>query len=123
MKKPPVERERENRIRDAIIVDAYGSDEQAMGWYYYLDARLRFPFEGECRTSRRTSPLRPGERFRILAMAPEEECGQEMFVMIAWREGELAIPLSQVAVCGADAETIEAVGDWRYWVEMGYEFG
>ena len=28
--------ERENRIVDEIIVDAYGAEEQAMGWYYYL---------------------------------------------------------------------------------------
>jgi hypothetical protein len=26
---------RENRIADEIIVDAYGEDEQAMGWYNY----------------------------------------------------------------------------------------
>jgi hypothetical protein len=25
---------RENRIREEIIVDAYGPEEQAMGWYY-----------------------------------------------------------------------------------------
>jgi len=26
---------RENRIIMEIVVDAYGSEEQAMGWYYY----------------------------------------------------------------------------------------
>jgi len=29
--------ERENRIAEEIIVDAYGPEEQAMGWYYYLE--------------------------------------------------------------------------------------
>ena len=29
---------RENRIIMEIVVDAYGSEEQAMGWYYYLDS-------------------------------------------------------------------------------------
>ncbi len=28
---------REERITMEIIVDAYGSEEQAMGWYCYLD--------------------------------------------------------------------------------------
>ena len=28
------------------IVDANGPEEQAMGWYYYLDDRIRFPFQG-----------------------------------------------------------------------------
>ncbi|OQC08998.1 MAG: Calcium binding protein [Candidatus Cloacimonetes bacterium ADurb.Bin088] len=27
-----------------IIVDAYGPEEQAMSWYYYLEEQLRFPF-------------------------------------------------------------------------------
>jgi hypothetical protein len=29
--------DRENRICEEIIVDAYGPEEQAMGWYYYLE--------------------------------------------------------------------------------------
>jgi len=36
--------ERENRIVDEIIVDAYGAEEQAMGWYYYLEEAIWFPF-------------------------------------------------------------------------------
>jgi hypothetical protein len=33
-KKVPI---RENRIHNQAIVDAYGLEEQAMSWYYYLD--------------------------------------------------------------------------------------
>ncbi len=32
---------REERIAMEIIVDAYGPEEQAMGWYSYLDEELR----------------------------------------------------------------------------------
>ncbi len=28
--------ERENRIEDEVIVDAYDAEEQAMGWYYCM---------------------------------------------------------------------------------------
>ena len=35
---------RERRIHDEIIVDASGPEEQAMGWYYYLESTIRFPF-------------------------------------------------------------------------------
>src|SRR5437773_5503067 len=35
--------EREERITMEIIVDAYDSEEQAMGWYYYLEGTLHFP--------------------------------------------------------------------------------
>lgn len=31
---------RERRIADEIVVDAYGEEEQALGWYYYLEDRL-----------------------------------------------------------------------------------
>lgn len=31
-----------------IIVDANGPDEQAMGWYYYLEEKLHFPFTAIC---------------------------------------------------------------------------
>jgi hypothetical protein len=41
--------DRENRIREEIIVDAYGPEEQAMGWYYYLEERwLGLLFQEGC---------------------------------------------------------------------------
>jgi hypothetical protein len=39
---------RENRIREEIIVDAYGPEEQAVGWYYYLEDKIHFPFHAQC---------------------------------------------------------------------------
>ena len=39
---------REERISMEIIVDAYDSEEQAMGWYYYLEEKLHFPFLAKC---------------------------------------------------------------------------
>jgi hypothetical protein len=29
-----------------ILVDCYNESEQALGWYYYLEEHLRFPFSG-----------------------------------------------------------------------------
>ena len=31
---------REHRIEEDIVVDAYGEEERALSWYYYLEARL-----------------------------------------------------------------------------------
>lgn len=36
-KKDPI---REVRIHNEAIVDAYGPQEQALGWYYYLENKL-----------------------------------------------------------------------------------
>ncbi len=35
---------REHRIDYEIVVDAYTEDEIAMGWYYYLQDKITFPF-------------------------------------------------------------------------------
>ena len=116
---------REQRIVDEILIDAYGPEEQAMGWYYYLESKLRFPFPARCRAARAISPLRPDERVTVSAMAPEEECQHEMFVQIRWQDRLLAVPLAQLEVRGmraVDARTRDAVADWHYWLEQGYEF-
>jgi endonuclease I len=42
-RKPRKNKDREERIGMEIIVDAYGSEGQAMGWYYYLEEKLQFP--------------------------------------------------------------------------------
>ena len=121
---PPIPKDpdRENRLMMEIIVDAYGPEEQAMGWYYYLDDKITFPFNATCILERKTSPLRLGDKVEIQDMASEDECEHEMFVEISWKGRILAIPLSQVKpVEKTDDLTKEAVADWHYWVEQGYE--
>ena len=73
---------RENRISMEIVVDAYGPEEQAMGWYSYLYDTLSFTFLTKCITKRAISPLRIGDEVEVIGMAPEEECEHEMFVMM-----------------------------------------
>ena len=52
---------REERIDYEIVVDAYGPEERAMGWYYYLEDKLCFPFRAKCTVSQVVSPLKKGE--------------------------------------------------------------
>ncbi len=113
--------ERENRIAEEIIVDAYGPEEQAMGWYYYLEGKLHFPFTTTCVAEMTISPLHKGDEVEIVRMAPEEECQHEMFVEMRWERRTLAIPLSQLKpIAEADKDTREAIEDWHYWVDQGY---
>ena len=122
-KKPIENKEREERITMEIIVDAYGGEEQAMGWYYYLEEKLQFPFTAVCNAKRAISPLHIQDEVDVIGMAPEEECEKEMFVLIRWERDGLAVPLSQLTpISATSAETIEAVEDWHYWVKMGYKF-
>jgi len=59
-------------------------------------------------------------------MTPEEECRSDVFVMIRWgmprgRQG-LGVPLSQLEAVYGNENVRQAVGDWHYWVDRGYEF-
>jgi hypothetical protein len=105
-----------------IIVDASAESERAMGWYYYLEGTLQFPFLARCIRRRTISPLRPGDKVEVIRMAPEEECEHEMFVLIRWERRRLAVPLSQLGGPKADRRTLQAIGDWHYWLRKGYEF-
>ena len=122
MARPPKDEEREQRIAMEIVVDAYGPEEQAMGWYYYLEDKLGFPFQARCVAQRATSPLRIGDEVEITGMAPEDECEHEMFVLTRWERGSLAVPLSQLEGMAVDDETRQAIEDWQYWVARGYEW-
>jgi hypothetical protein len=113
---------RKDRIHVEAIVDAYDPEEQATGWYSYLEDKRNFPFLAECIVQRLISPLRVGDEVEVLEMAPQSECEHEMFVVMRWdRKEGLAVPLSQLQVIDADDETTEGVKDWQYWVNRGYE--
>ena len=116
------EPDREQRIDMEIVVDAYDECERAMGWYYYLEEHLQFPFTASCICKRATSPLRLKDEVEVLGMPPEDECEHEVFVMIRWDRDGLAVPLSQLRPVNVDHETLQAVEDWHYWVKKGYRF-
>jgi Calcium binding len=120
--RPREHKEREERIAMEVVVDAYGEAERAMGWYYYLEGKLNFPFIAKCISTRAISPLRKGDEVEVIGMAPVEECKREIFVNTPWEREPLAVPLSQLKPVVADEESQEAVEDWHYWVKRGYEF-
>lgn len=113
--------EREERIQNEIIVDAYGPEEQALGWHAYLSDKLQFPFSARCVVRREISPLEPGEEVEVVGMASDEVCMHEMFVLIRWKRRQLAVPLMQMEGVQVDEETRQAIEDWHYWVKQGYE--
>jgi hypothetical protein len=122
MAKPRRDPRREDRIHNEVIVDAYNAEEQVMGWYYYLEGKLRFPFRAKCVASKMVSPLRKGETIEVRRMAPEDACSRDMLVLIRWQGRNMAVPLSQLAALDAEEATVEAISDWHYWVARGYRF-
>ncbi|HYK17911.1 MAG TPA: calcium-binding protein [Bryobacteraceae bacterium] len=120
-KKPSRDPVREERIHNEAIVDAR-PEEQAMGWYYYLENKIRFPFRARCIASKITSPLREGEMVEVRRLAPEDSCARDMLVLIRWQGRRLAVPLAQLMPVAAEELTEEAVSDWHYWVSRSYSF-
>jgi hypothetical protein len=121
---PQVERDkaREERIHNEAIVDAYGPEEQAIGWYYYLDDRITFPFKARCIAERRTVPLKVGEVVKVIEMAGEDACEHDMVVVIQFKGRNLGVPLALLEPLEGSDAMVEAVHDWHYWVNRGYEF-
>jgi Calcium binding len=116
LKRDPV---REDRIHNEAIVDAR-PEEQAMGWYYYLEGKISFPFRAKCLAANAVSPLRKGETVEVLRMAVEDVCERDMLVQIRWQGRKMAVPLSQLGAIDPDESTKEAIDDWHYWVTQGY---
>jgi hypothetical protein len=121
MTRPDKDEKREERIHMEIIVDAYGPEEQAISWYTYLSDTLQFPFSARCIVHRTTSPLEPGEEVKVVAMAPDEECEHDMLVSIQWNRRLFAVPLMQLEGLQVEVETQQAIEDWHYWVNRGYQ--
>lgn len=115
---------REARISDEIVVDAYGAEEQALSWYYYLEEQLTFPFTAICIAQRAISPLKVDDEVDVIGLPGEDACDNEMFVTIRWEKDGLVVPLSQLKpIPHTDEQTRQTVEDWHYWVRSGYQFG
>ncbi|ACC82355.1 calcium-binding protein [Nostoc punctiforme] len=117
---------REHRIKTEIIVDAEDKEDRAMGWYYYLEEALNFPFMAKWTKKGRKSGSSEEKEVEVLGMAPDDECLKDMLVEVAYINGKdedvYSAKLSEIAAIDADSETQEAIADWLYWIARGYKF-
>ena len=125
MPTPKRDEEREERIAMEIIVDCYNEQEAWSGWECYLEDKLAFPFQAECIRARRGSPLKVGERVKVIGMLDDDEAADalaEMQVEAEWQGRTLGVPLAQLTGVDVSEETAEAIADWHYWVAHGRQF-
>ncbi|MBD2526451.1 calcium-binding protein [Nostoc sp. FACHB-133] len=113
---------REERIDMEAIVDAYGEEERAIGWYYYLAENMNFPFQAQW-ISRKRPEVRNVE---VREMSPTDDCSHDMFVEVQYEEGTIddifSARLSEINPIDVDEQTAQVIADWHYWVGRGYEF-
>ncbi len=118
----PEDEEREQRITYEIVVDCYNEGEAAMGWYYYLQDKMKFPFRAKCSVVKKKSRLKIGDVVEVIGMADEADCEHEMWVEVKVDGNVFIVPLEQIEPLDrADQETLEAIEDWQYWLARGYQ--
>ena len=78
---------REQRIEMEVVVDAYNAEERAMGWYCYLEEKLKFPFKARCKSKRAVSPFASRGRGQCL----RHGCGRRLRIR-AVRSSAMAWP-------------------------------
>ena len=119
MSKVPIDEDREHRIIYEVVVDCYNDYEVSMGWYYYLEDRLNFPFEAAWLGTGHSK----AEIVEAISMAEEEECKTDMLIEIRYRDGEdedvFTVPLLDLQPTDEGALRMEAIEDWRYWLAQG----
>jgi hypothetical protein len=121
-----IDQTREDRINDEIIVDADDKEERAMGWYYYLDDSLNFPFLAKWKKKVKKTGAIEEKQVEVLGMAPEDDCLKDMYVEVAYIGGKEddyhTAKLSEIEAIDPDEDTQEALADWQYWLARGYKF-
>jgi len=116
---------REHRIVYEIVVDAYDEAERAMGWYYYLQDKITFPFLAKWKKKAQKTGLITEKEVEVLGMASEEDCESNIYVEVAYtgeQDDTFIAKLSDIEAINLDPDTEEAIADWLYWIDMGYEF-
>lgn len=117
---------RENRIKNEITVDAVDKEDRAMGWYYYLDECLNFPFNAKWTKKGRKGTTPKEKVVEVVGMAMEDECMRDMVVEVVEINGSeedvFTAKLKDLQVLETDEETMEALSDWYYWLGRGYKF-
>ena len=84
------------------------------GRYYYAADNIAFPFKARCVLKRSTSPLKAGDVVEVTGMAAEDDCMQELMVLIKWDDEDLAVPLIQLESPGSTGLTRQVLADWKY---------
>jgi len=84
--------ERENRIYNEIIVDCHDEEEQKMGWYYYMEEKLHFPFKATIIIQKRDSG-KTEKAVEVVQLSTNEEFGNDMLVGVCYDEHVFDVPL------------------------------
>jgi len=101
-----------------IVVDAKDDEDVAMGWFYYMQDELEFPFEAEMESKNRR-----GEKSVIqidvlgLSSSNENNNSPEVILEVSEKGSERVIDvgISKLQNVKGDESTENAVAIWKHW--------
>ncbi|MDR0913053.1 MAG: calcium-binding protein [Methanobrevibacter sp.] len=119
---------REKRIDDGPICDAYGDEEISWAWEAYMDDRLIFPFKAKIINNSSTDiPI--GEIVTVIDSLDEFDIAGTVSylkdnsysintLIVNWNDKkEFFVSFEDLKEINANDEAIEAIKDWNYWLE------
>ena len=108
--------EMQHKIDYEIIVDCYDEYEVSMGWYYYMEETLKFPFKAKAKLKKVDGSVKLTE-IQVTGLAADEEgfMGNDFDLEILTGGHFSNIHYSQLSQIKADDETLEAFAIWEYW--------
>lgn len=108
--------EMQHKIDYEIIVDCYDEYEASMGWYYYMEETLKFPFKAKAKLKKSDGSVKLTE-IQVTGLAADEEgfMGNDFDLEILTGGHFSNIHYSQLSQIKADDETLEAFAIWEYW--------
>ncbi len=105
------------KIDYEIIVDAYDDDEQSMGWYYFFEETLEFPFTALAQLKKRDGTTET-KRVKIIGLASKETGFMNEDFNLDMEQGQYIRPVAYATLSEfkASEETLEAFQIWDfYW--------
>ena len=107
----------ERKIYDEIIVDCYDEIEASMGWYYYFEENLYFPFKATAQLKKRDGSVELQE-VKITGIASKEEDFMGKDFNLQMQSGDYILPIaySKLSNIKCTPETLDAFEVWNYWV-------
>jgi len=109
-------KEMQEIIDDEILVDCYDDDEVNMGWFYYMEGHLEFPFKARLDVKKRdgSTQLKSVEVLKLASTA-QNFAGEAFYVEVSYSEDIIETGLSKLCNIQASDETLEAIQIWKFW--------
>ncbi len=105
---------RQNRIRNEIIVDAYGDEEINMSWYYYFTDNLEFPFNAVAHLKKRNG-RKENVDIEVIEVASNTDEPLKLGFVLTKQGFIFPIAVEDLFSVDTTEENLEILNDWLYW--------